>query len=121
MPKVITQQHLQKRLEIVQKLFDILKINDANNKFYLRELDNNLEMQSQIMALENDIKECFICSDWSCFKKKDGLKRLALSMIKYIFKNMNYEMLATKHTLKDETGKTIGQELVYVILQKNIE
>ena len=28
MPKVITQQHLQKRLEIVQKLFDILKIND---------------------------------------------------------------------------------------------
>jgi hypothetical protein len=118
MPKVITQQHLQKRLEIVQKLFDILKINDQNNKFYLRELDNSVEMQSQILALENDIKECFICSDWSCFKKKDGLKRLTLSMIKYIFKNMNYEMLATKKSLKNEEGTIIGQDTIYIIIKK---
>jgi len=121
MPKVITQQHLQKRLEIVQKIFDILKINDANNKFYLRELDNSVEMQTQILALENDIKECFLCGEWTCFKRKDATKRLALSMLKYIFKNMNYEMLATKKSLKNEEGTIIGQDTIYVIIKKNIE
>ena len=118
MPKVITQQHLQKRLEIVQKLFDILKINDANNKFYLRELDNNLEMQSQILALENDIKECFICSDWSCFKKKNKVIRIHLSLVKNTLKNMNYDILSTKKNIKGDNDTIIGQETVYNIFKK---
>jgi len=113
MPKVITQQHLQKRLEIVQKLFDILKINDANNKFYLRELDNSVEMQTQIMALENDIKECFLCGEWTCFKRKDATKRLALSIVKNVLKHANYEVLPCKRTYKDENNNVVGQETVY--------
>jgi hypothetical protein len=91
MPKKIIQYDKQ-RLEVLNKLFNILGINTTNNMFSLHKIDSSNNIQNQILELEIDIKQYFICSEWSCFKKKNIIKRRWLSFIKYIFKDMNIKL-----------------------------
>ena len=91
MPKKV-EQFENERKEIVGKLFNLLGINESNNMFSLHKIDENKELQDSIILLEGDVKKYFICSEWSCFKKKDKLNRRWLSFIKYILKDMNIKL-----------------------------
>jgi hypothetical protein len=92
MPKNI-DKYTDERKIILEKIFDILEINNTNNKFSLKELDENIEKQNQIIELESEIKKFFICSKWTYFSHKNRIcKRNYLSLIKAIFKNMNVKM-----------------------------
>ncbi len=85
MPKKI-DQYGPERLEVLNKIFQIINITDANNMFSLHKVDNDKAVQDALIGLESDVKKYFICSEWSCFKKKDIVKRRWLSMIKSLSK-----------------------------------
>jgi len=93
MPKKI-EQFDNERKEILNKILAILNINESNDTFSLHHIDENIDVQNQILALENDIKKCFFCGNWSCFKRKDFVKRRWLSMIKYVCKENNYDFVS---------------------------
>ncbi len=99
MPKKV-ELYNEERQNIINKLFEILEINNNNNFFSLQKLDEDIEKQKQILDLEPDIKKFFNCSRWTCINKKN-VQRKWLSIIKYLFKDMNilYSSL---------TNKTIG-------------
>jgi hypothetical protein len=91
MPKKV-EQFEQERKEILEKVFNLLDINQDNNKFLLGTLEHNIEKQNKIYEMESDIKKVFICSRWSCFLKSD-MRRRYLSIIKYLLKEMDYDIL----------------------------
>lgn len=94
------------RKDILDKIFKILSISKSGDIFYIDDLDNNIEKQIQILELEGDIKKYFSCSKWKCFIG-DGVLKKYISMVKYIFKNMNVE--TESFSLLDTKRKKINR------------
>jgi hypothetical protein len=118
MPKRV-DNYDNERTEILNSLFNILNINDKNNMFSLKHLDNNSEQQTKILELIPNIKKYFICSKWSCFNQKLlESKRLYLSIIKNLLKNMNYVILPVRKHLKD--NNIAYRDTIYYINKHNM-
>jgi hypothetical protein len=100
MPKTV-DKYDKERNDILIKLFNILDINESNNKFSLHKMDADTEKQKAILELEPEIKKYFICSDWTCFKGKP-VKRKWLSMTKYLIKEMNYTFIQSRKVEIDD-------------------
>ena len=66
MPKQV-DKYTNERQEVLNQMFQILGIDESNNKFLLHELDANVEKQNRILELEPNIKKYFICGKWNCF------------------------------------------------------
>ena len=118
MPKRV-DNYDNERTEVLNSLFNILNINDKNNMFSLKHLDNNSEQQTKILELIPNIKKYFICSKWSCFNQKVlESKRLYLSIIKNLLKNMNYIILPVRKHLKD--NHIAYRDTIYYINKHNM-
>jgi hypothetical protein len=104
MPKKV-DSYDKERNEILNKIFNILDINQNNNKFMLDSLESNIEKQNKIFELESDIKKVFICSHWSCFNKKNA-KRRYLSIIKYVLKEMGFNILPIRKRIGNNERDT---------------
>ena len=115
MPKKITEYDLERK-EILNKILEILEINENKNYFLLQYIDNNLEKQDLINKLETDIKKYFICSSWSCYRN-DSIKRKWLTLIKYILKEFNGTLIGKKKNIK--INDTIISHTEYFIFFKN--
>jgi hypothetical protein len=68
------------REDICKKIIDILKL-DANNSFLLSELDTNIEKQTAILCMKEEIQKCFAVSSISTFKPDRDCKRPYLNII----------------------------------------
>jgi len=110
MPK---QNNKEKQKEVLDKLFTILQINENNKTFSLKELDSNEEKQNKILGLEEEIKEAFCYSTWTCFRR--DTKRKWLSMIKYVMKELDEKLISTNKAIKNESGK-FDNVLIYTVL-----
>ena len=113
MPKKI-DNFINERQEVLNKILNIVGINENKNTFYLHELDNDKKKQDDINNLIIDIKKYFICSTWTCFCK-DNVKRIYLSIIKYIMKEMNYNMIPSRTNIKNDQGKFINVTIYHII------
>lgn len=114
MPKQV-EKYINERKEIVQKILDILEINEINNKFSLNKIDNDPIKKQQILDLEPEIKKYFICSRWTYFSNKNReFKRTYLSLIKAIFKNMNVKLTTSRFIKFLENNKT-STETYYIV------
>jgi len=110
MPK---QNNKEKQKDVLDKIFLILNINDDNKTFSLKELDNNIDKQNAILGLEEEIKEAFCYSTWTCFRR--DTKRKWLSMIKYVMKDMEKNLISTNKAIKNESGK-FENIIIYIVL-----
>ena len=119
MPKRVDNYN-NERNDLIKELFKILNINDNNNTFSLKQLDNNSDMQTKILELIPIIKKYFICSKWSCFNQKLlNSERLYLSIIRNLLKNMNYIILPVRKHLKDNDN--IGyRDTIYYVNKNNM-
>jgi hypothetical protein len=114
MPKKVSQYD-NERKEILNKLFNILNINEQNDMFSLHKIDNDVKIQQEILDLESDIRKYFVCYEWSCIKKKDIIKRRWLSFIKYILKDMNYIILTSNIISKNKNTSYVNKGALYTI------
>ena len=56
-----TELYINERQIILEKIFEILNIDDSNNTFFLKDLDNDENKQNLILELELDIRKYFVC------------------------------------------------------------
>ena len=114
--KLKTEIYSEERLILLNKLFEILNINDKNNTFFLSDLDKDLEKQTQILQLESDIRTCFVCGNWACFTN-NNIKRKVLSIIKNLIIAMHYNIMSKRILIKKENN--CGRDTIYYIIKNN--
>jgi len=115
MPKDISK-YSKEREEILLKIFNILGINEHNNNFELKKIDEDIEMQNKILELEPDIKKYFNCSRWSCYASSN-VKKKYLSLIRYVLKTMNYDIISKRKMINKVTYK---KETYYYVIKQNV-
>ena len=103
------------RLNILNQILCILNINDVNNTFFLHKLDNDIDKQNSILSLEKEIKKYFVCSSWTCFCK-NNIKRKHLSIIKNLFKDMNYDIIPKRVVVKNNNIPC--RDTIYYVVKK---
>ena len=118
MPKKVEQYENECKL-VLEKMFQILGINDQNNIFSLHNIDNDIDKQNSIINLEDEIKKYYLCGEWSCFNKKSMIKRRWLSMIKYVIKDMKYIIISNRVANKQDDN-TFKNDTVYHIIKNTI-
>ena len=103
--KTKTDLYTKEREIILDKLFQILNINEKNNTFFLGDLDADEDKQNQILVLETDIRKYFASAHWACFNNHN-IKRKVLSIIKNVGKIMNYNIISNRKYRKCEETNT---------------
>ena len=79
--------------EISKKILDILQIKDENNRFNLRELDNDIEKQQAIINLLDEIKTVYRSSEMCFLIPSIKHKRLYSSIIRLILRDRGYILI----------------------------
>ena len=114
--KTKTELYTEERLNILNKIFEILDINENNNTFYLGDLDADENKQNQILELEIDIKKYFVCGSWACFAN-DNIKRKVLSIIKNLMKAMNFNIIPKRKLIKK--NDISYRDTIYYFIKNN--
>jgi hypothetical protein len=102
------------RENVCKKIIDILKL-DANNSFLLSDLDEDIEKQTAIINMKEEIKKCFACSEISSFKPNFECKRPYLNIIRGILRKQGYTFISTDIDIK--INDNIKRTKKYIILK----
>ena len=109
-----TERYIEERKEIINKLNELTRLNEKNNVF-LYELKKNENLKVNIVAMVPLIKKYYKTCLWGYFsnhkKKKMGDE---IALLKAIYKNENYDILA-KRVLHDDGIEKKLQTLLYFI------
>jgi hypothetical protein len=92
-----SEKYKKERVEVLNKLNNILGVTETNKKFYMYDVDNDEAKQKAILDLKNDVEMYFTSKSYNVFVKSDEMQRNYLSLIKLIFKEMNIKLT---HTIK---------------------
>ena len=114
--KTKTELYTDERQIILNKIFEILNINDSNNTFFLKDLDNDEKKQNQILELESDIRKFFVCGNWACFTNHN-IKRKALSIIKNLINDMNYNIIPKRKLIIKDNDRY--RDTIYYLIKNN--
>lgn len=82
------EKYAQERKVVLNRLLNIININEKNNVFFIDELENDEGKKKQILELVDDIKQYFSYCSWVYFSKTD-VPHPCTSLVKSILKDMN--------------------------------
>jgi hypothetical protein len=85
----LSEKYINEREEICKTLISIIGLN-TDNTFLLCELDSNIEKQTAILNLKEEIQKYFACSTISSFKPGFECKRPYLNIIRSILRKQDY-------------------------------
>lgn len=110
----LCDKYKTEREEICTKLIDILKLDD-NQSFLLSDLDADIEKQTAILNMKEEIQKCFACSEISSFKPNFECKRPYLNIVRGILRKQGYTFDCYTTFNKIETGnyKTLTKYKVF--------
>jgi hypothetical protein len=104
MPKTV-DKYDKERLDVLHKIFNILGINENNNKFLLHELDEDLKKQK-------------------LGKIDDGIKR-RLKIINYPLKFVDKPSKSNErsidYSLKDKLTNDLYKQFILILIEKAVE
>lgn len=89
----------QEQCAILNKIYEIIGINDNKKEFTLYELCCKPESIKQIIDMKTDIRKFFSASHWACFKDKNYKSNNEyIVLIRNIFKSLKvkYTVVSTK-------------------------
>jgi hypothetical protein len=114
MPRIkLSEQYHVEREELCKKLIEIV-----GTEFLLSELDENVEKQTAILSLKDEIQKCFACSEISSFKTNFECKRPYLNIVRGILRKQGYTFENYNLLLKVETGN-YTKTMKYKIFRDN--
>jgi len=113
----LSEKYQIQREEICNKLIQILQLDD-DNCFLLYELDNDIEKQSRILEMKNEIKKYFAVSNISVFKPKYDCKKPYINIIRSILRQQNYIVKNTQIEKSNGDG-TFFRSTKYKIFRNN--
>ncbi len=109
--KPTKQEFFKKEQEdILNKINNIMGINESNNVLYLYDIENDSDKRQQVLALLDDIKKYFKASKW--YYITSGELENYFLLVKTIYKQMNYDIIGkpcniTRNEKKLKTTKYI--------------
>jgi hypothetical protein len=101
-----------------RKIIEILQL-DSNNSFLLAELDADIEKQTRILDMKEEIRKIFACSEISSFKPNFECKRPYLNIIRGILRKQGYTFENNNILLKLDNGTYI-KTMKYTISSENL-
>lgn len=105
------------REDICKRLIAILKL-DANNSFLLCELDADLEKQTAILNMKEEIQKFFAVSSISTFKPDRKCKRPYLNLVRGILRKQGYTFDCDTTFNKIEKGN-YKTSTIYKVFRNN--
>ncbi len=85
----LCEKYQIEREEICKRLLDILEL-DTNQSFLLCNLDKDIEKQTKIIDMKEEIQKYFACSTISSFKPNFECKRPYLNIVRSILRQQKY-------------------------------
>ena len=85
----LCEKYQFEREDICKRLLDILEL-DTNNSFLLCNLDKDIEKQTKIIDMKEEIQKYFACSTISSFKPNFECKRPYLNIVRSILRQQKY-------------------------------
>jgi hypothetical protein len=113
----LCEKYRVEREEICKKLITILKL-DEQNSFLLCDLDTDIEKQTAIMNMKEEIQKCFACSEISSFKPNFDCKRPYLNIVRGILRKQGYTFECDTTFNKIEKG-TYKSSTKYKVFRNN--
>ena len=110
-----SELYKNKQLDIMNKIINILKL-DENNSITLYELDNDINKQEKILILLPEIKKYFKCQCVKSLLAPEKVKRVYLSLIRYITK-LEYNMISSQFLIYKD--KNIIRTVKYIFIKKS--
>ncbi len=101
----LCEKYKIEREELCKKLLAILNL-DENNSFLLCDLDADIEKQTAILNMKEEIQKCFACSTISSFKPNFDCKRPYLNIVKSILRQQKYLFNGISIVIKLENGNS---------------
>jgi hypothetical protein len=101
--KTKQNKYTLERKQIIERIFNILGVNNDKKYFYINELDDNIDKQNEILNLKNEIHTYFLTGNWKCFKTGINIDRPYLSLIKHVFKYENINFMLSRKMIKGKT------------------
>jgi hypothetical protein len=113
MPRIkLSELYHNEREELCKKL-----INIVGTEFLLSELDENIEKQTAILSLKDEIQKCFAVSSISTFKPSltETVKRDYLNIVRGILKQQGYIFIGSQTVLKmdDDNSKNTQKYRIF--------
>ena len=110
----LCEKYKTEREEICKKLITILKL-DEQNSFLLCDLDTDIEKQTAIMNMKEEIQRCFAVSSIATFKPDRDCKRPYLNIVRGILRKQGYifECGTTYKTIESGIYKTATKYKVF--------
>ncbi len=90
------------REDVCKRIIDILEL--KNNEIILYDLDNDIEKQTKLMALKQEIQKFFECSTISTFKPNFRCKRPYLNLVRSILRKQGYNFEGQNYLIRIEDG-----------------
>ena len=114
MPRIkLSEKYHNEREEICKKL-----INIVGTEFLLCDLDDNIEKQTSIIAMKDEIQRCFAVSAISSFKPNiTDVKRDYLNIVRSVLRKQGYLFLGGDIVFKNET--CLKRTKKYIIFRSN--
>jgi hypothetical protein len=101
----LCEKYKIEREELCKKLLAILNL-DENNSFLLCDLDADIEKQTAILNMKEEIQKCFACSTISSFKPNFDCKRPYLNVVRGILRKQGYTFISTDIKINDVVKRT---------------
>jgi hypothetical protein len=109
----LCEKYQIEREEICKKIIDILQL-DSKNYFLLHDLDNDIQKQTAILNMKEEIQQYFACSNISSFKPNFDTKRPYLNIVKSILRQQNYIFSGVSVVIKLENGESKPTKKYYI-------
>jgi len=115
MREKLCEKYKTEREEICKKLIDIINL-DSHNSFLLHELDSDIEKQTTILDMKEEIQKCFACSEISSFKPNFECKRPYLNIVRGILRKQGYTFISTDLDIK--INNSLKRTKKYIIFRE---
>ncbi len=100
------QQFVEERKEIINRLNNILGLNDKNNTFYLYDVENSNEIKQKITELSEDVKKYFKCGNWNYFvSTNNGEEALEIGLIRAVYRDEDWILTKKDVCIKKNENK----------------
>jgi hypothetical protein len=106
-----TIKYVEERNLVLQKLYEIIGVNEKNKIFYFEDL--NEEKQKKIMNLTTDCKKYFNTGHWNAFLKKTSSEP-HVSLIRSILKDMEIKS-STAYVYDEKDRKNIQKRGIRIL------
>lgn len=116
----LCEKYKEEREDICKRLINILNL-DTNNSFLLCELDANIEKQTDILNMKEEIQKCFAVSSISTFKPDRECKRPYLNVVRGILRQQGYIFEGKDHCEKFDENGTYIKTTKYFIFRNNMD